>query len=95
MPLSERERQILDEIERSFLRDDLASTASGRLRRTRRLSRAATLAIAVIGVLIGLGCGVLGVVTGGTGGVSLAVFGFVVVVAICTALMVARRRGRA
>jgi hypothetical protein len=95
MPLSEHEREILDEIERRFVEDGVAATPSHRLRRSRILTFVARPAIALIGVLIGLACGALGLAIAGAAGVTLAVFGFALIVITCMAVIGVRRRPRA
>ena len=87
MPLSDYEQRVLDEIEHDLMTDDprlAASITPGKSRITR--------VAWAIGALVGLGCVVVvGLITAGGVGATLAVVGFVIIVATCWATVRACR----
>ena len=83
MPLSDREQRLLDEIERSLFADDPTFASPSRLGRSNPPRSRARLVVALIALLTGVGCVVVGLVFGTGLGAVIAVIGFVLIVAGC------------
>ena len=81
MPLSDREQRLLDEIERSLFADDPTFASRGRLGRPNPPRSRTRLVVALIALLTGVGCVVVGLVIGTGLGAVIAVIGFVLSVA--------------
>ncbi|TAM89472.1 MAG: DUF3040 domain-containing protein [Jatrophihabitans sp.] len=79
MPLSDHEQRLLDEIEQALYAEDPKFASS--VRSVRRRSRLRTAVVtSVLGVLVGLACVLVGLVTNL---IVLSVVGFVLVVGAC------------
>ena len=82
MPLSDREQEMLDQIEQALYAEDPKFAASVRSAQRSRGRR--WFALCVIGVLAGLGTVLAGLTMKGTGvGIGLGVAGFLLIVASC------------
>ncbi len=90
MPLSEHEQRLLDEIEQALYADDpkFASTVRS-VRRRSHVRRG--LILCILGVVVGLGCVLIGLISNL---IAVSVVGFVLVVGAC-GLLVHTMRPRA
>jgi hypothetical protein len=95
MPLSDREQEMLDQIEQALYAEDPKFAASVRSAQRSRGRR--WFALCVLGVLAGLGTVLAGLTMKGTGvGIGLGVAGFLLIVASCfyaATLLTARATG--
>ena len=83
VPLSERDRRVLAEIERGLLEADRSPAKHDRARGFGRGSALAGSACCMLGVLVGLAYVLFGAISAGVLGVLGAVIGYVIVVASC------------
>ena len=90
MPLSEHEQRLLDEIEQALYAEDPKFASSVRSARPRNRARF-MLALAALGVLIGLAVVIVGLATNL---IVMGVLGFVLIVGSCVAAATALRGPR-
>ena len=94
MPLSERDRHVLAEMEQQLLAADLSSGKPGQRHRSRTGPTVSTSVGATLGVLAGLGYVLLGLLDAGVLGVVGAVVGFAIIVVSCSRVVGAHRTPR-